>query len=125
MPASPQSGLKAVKNVSLHVARILANPDDVVKKDAKHYIANSKAPMQSLAELDRRSKCAVMRSMSSVFKPAPTGTKNDELALKRKGAAGSMTRNSCSGNLIAHEPQIEPLRRNWVSKNHGELVDKP
>ena len=62
--------VKALTNKSNGVGRLIAYPEDnILQKSRKNkqYMANSKAPMERLADLDRRPKNSIQRSQSNVF----------------------------------------------------------
>lgn len=110
------------------MTRLLANPQESTPAQSKgqsKFIANSGTKMERLADLDRKTKHAHMRTQSNVFAsamPASASTKNDEVGLKRKGGTGSVTRGSMGSIMNYDEGPYSKME--WPSKK-GLVTGKP
>ena len=93
---------------SMGMARVMSNPQDsapLVPSKAAKFIMNSDTTMKSLAELDRKSKHAIMRVSSNVFaKPDPTLSRVETM-IPRKGGARSAR--GTMGTILAHNDGLK------------------
>ena len=86
------------------------------------FIANSNAQMASLADLDRKSKHATMRTTSNVFNSTlPADSLKSVDKMTRKRGAGNGT-NGAMSSIMAHN-EGPYSKMDWPSKK-GSVTDK-
>lgn len=87
------------------MARVLSNPQESGVggggNRASKFISNSGAQMQSLNDLDRKSKHAVMRGQSNVF-GSPLEAK-DLKGMMGGSKGGSPAKKGTMGNIMSHD----------------------
>ena len=101
------------------MTRILANPQESTPaaKQTSKFIASSGAPMQKLADLDKKSKFAHMRHESNVFSQTmPASEMSAALRDRnRKGGLGAAKNKGAMGSIMAHD-EGPYSKIEWASK---------
>ena len=133
-PTRPQNINRSAKKhnpravSSMTMTRILANPQESTPsaKRTSKFIANSGAPMQKLADLDKKTKFAHMRHESNVFSQTMPASELRSALPKNNRKGGLSSAKNTTGamsSIMAHD-EGPYSKIEWASKK-GQVAEKP